>query len=310
MTSVCVNNDDVESLDFYVFGLGLSDEVKRNLLQTGANYGRKVHVIQIDGFMDNFGDFDTFGWNEVVLSRLLVDSFLPRNVDRVLHLDGDTIVRGSLKQLWETPLRAPELIGAVIEPTVNRHRLVELGLESEPYYNAGVLLINLDEWRMGGIERRLIDYCAKNHKKLFANDQDAINALLKGRIRAVPPTYNYCNSYEFYPYRTLKGLMNGVPYYSEREVFEAIQDPCIVHYLGEERPWREGNAHTYKDDYRHYLEMTPYKGIPEEPGWSHYFRAWQAFNTVTRHIPMVRYRIITALIPRMLSIRKMLRQAS
>lgn len=304
MTSVCENNKDVDVLDFYVFGLGLSDEVKHNLCAVGAAYGRSVNMVDIDGFMDEFGDFDTFGWNEIVLSRLLVDRFLPASVERVLHLDGDTIVRGSLVRLWNTVLGPRYVVGAVIEPTVDRARIGQLGLAREPYFNAGVLLIDLAQWRAEGVEQGIMEYCRTNHQKLFANDQDAINAYLKGRIKPLPPTYNYCNSYEFYPYTTLLKLMDGVPYYVEREVSEAKKDPCIVHYLGEERPWRAGNKHAYRDDYRRYLKMTPYADTPDETGWEAYFVAWNVYNAATRPFPMMRYRIITALIPKMLAMRK------
>lgn len=39
-------------------------------------------------------EFDTTGWNSIVLARLVLDKFLPEDMEKVLYLDGDTIVRG------------------------------------------------------------------------------------------------------------------------------------------------------------------------------------------------------------------------
>ncbi len=309
MASVCENNRECDDLRFFVFGLGLSKTVVHNLEVVAQQYGREVSIIPIDGFMEEFGEFDTLGWNEVVLSRLLVNKFLPAAVSRVLHLDGDTIVRGDLSELWCTALGPDYHIGAVIEPTVDRKRIEELGLSAEPYFNAGVLLIDLEQWRAEGIEDGLVGYCLQNHERLFANDQDAINAFLAGRIKPVSPVYNSCNTYEFYPYRVLLKLMGNIPYYSESEVREARKNPRIVHYLGEERPWRAGNRHRFRRDYTKYLNLTPYANVGLERGWRLYFLVWYTFNFVMKPLPMTRYRIITALIPKMMAIRKAKRTA-
>ena len=89
-----------------------------------------------------------------------------------------------------------------------------------------------------------------------------------------------------------------------------IMDPCIVHYLGEERPWREGNRHVFKDDFVRYYNLTIYGKNDErkdgvlETGWGRYFFVWNIFNSVMRLFPMLRLTIINALIPIVMDIRK------
>lgn len=310
IVSVCENNQSLTELNFYIFGLGLSDEVRFSLAEVCKRYARSVTIIPIDGFMETFGDFDTLGWTEVVMGRLLVARFLPDDVDQILYLDGDTIVLGSLEELDGLELDDGKVIGAVIEATVDRTRLGALGIEDQPYFNSGVLLIDLERWKAVGAERLLIDYCKRHKHDIVAPDQDAINGALKGMIQPLLPCYNWCNSYVFYPYRTLKKLMGNVAYY-ERDTFgKAVASPIVVHYLGEERPWRTGNTHRYRDEYRHYLSLTPYANAPEESGWESYFRVWSLFNTLMHPFPMMRYRIITALIPKMMAWRKRVRSRS
>lgn len=304
MASVCENNREMPNLKFYVFGLGLSGETKQNLLSLAQRYNREAVIIPIDGFMKAFGDFDTLGWTEVVMGRLLIARFLPEDVQSVLYLDGDTIVRRSIHDLDELDLDEGKVLGAVIEATVDRSRLRPLGIEGEPYINSGVLLIDLRRWRAANVEDKLLQYCKEHRDHIVAPDQDAINGALKGNIQMLPPGYNWCNSYVFYPYRVLKRLMGNIPFYTREEFESSIQDPTIVHFLGEERPWRKGNTHAYKNEYRNYLSLTPYAKQPEEEGWELYFRAWRVFNLFMRPFPMIRYRVITALIPKMMSWRK------
>lgn len=293
--SICENNEDLDTISFYIFDNGITPENKNSLTRFTEEYGRVITFIPIVGFMDELGfEFDTSGWNEIVLARLLMANFLPKTVTRILYLDGDTIARGSLKALWETDIEGYTL-GAVMEPTANKKRRECLGIANRPYYNAGVLLVNLTNWRKTQAENRILDYCKNNSSKLFANDQDAINVVLANEILPLSPTYNFSNIFIYYPYKTLDKLMPG--FSDDMELPRAKKDPCIVHYLGEERPWRKGNTHPFGSDYDYYLSKTPWKDTPKEEGWTLYFVLWKAFNAATRHAPRLRFAIIDSLIP-------------
>ena len=298
--SVCENNTRSDIV-FYVFSNGITPENIGLLKDLVKRYHQQINIIDIDGFQDWLGfDFDTTGWNEIVLARLIMARLLPPNIDRILYLDGDTIVRGDLSTLWETDF-SERTVGMVIEPTVDPKRLELMGLKDRPYFNAGVLFVNLKEWRTRDAEGRLLECCQTKQDLLFANDQDAINITLADEILPLSPTYNYCNSFDIYPYRTLRRLM---PAFADRETFdEAHRSPKIVHYLGEERPWRQGNTHRFRDDWRRYLSLTPWADTPQEQGWGTYFVLWRIFNTVTKPFPMTRWRIMTKLIPKFISLR-------
>lgn len=299
--SVCENNRDFEILRFYIFSDGISAENKNILSGFVKKYGRDIQFIDIDGFMDAVGlSLDTGGWNEVIMARLLMAGLLPDEVDKVLYLDADTVVRRSLRALWdEHPVRG--ILSMVMEPTASRARRASLGIERFPYFNSGVLLVDLKKWRKNGVESSILDYCSKNGDSLVASDQDAINVVLAGKIDAIPPKYNASNIFSYYPYRFLHRLM---PEFSdEEECVEARDNPVIVHYLGEERPWRKGNTHAYRSEYEKYLSKTPFSGTLPEKGWEMYFVLWKAFNAVTKFFPSLRYKVIDGLIPFFLEFR-------
>ena len=308
LTSVCENNQEVSSVTFYILGLGLEEEDVKLLSDHLRGYEtdgrtRKLVHIGIGDLASWFDfDFDTTGWNPIVLARLLMDRLLPDGLERVLYLDGDTIVRKDLSSLWETDMKGCAL-GACIEPTCSHKRKEALGLAGKPYFNAGVLLVDLGLWRRLGTGEEIIEYYRRNGGRLFANDQDAINGSQKGKIHSLSVTYNYHNTYDIYRYRLLeKNCDYPVP--SREELARIRRDPCIVHFLGEERPWREGNTHRFRDEYLMYLEKTPFKGQSLEKGWRLYFLCWRVFNLVMKPFPMLRLEIINELIPLMLRLRK------
>lgn len=295
--SICENNKDVEQINFYIISKGITDENKEKMKNLIEEYNRKIFIKELESLEKYIGfEFDTTGWNPIVLARLIIDKLLDCSVDRVLYMDGDTIVRGNLSELWNIDLKG-NVLAASIEPTVDRNRKKDLGLEFYPYYNAGVLLIDLKKWRDESIGNQILEYYKKNDGRLFANDQDAINATLAGRIYTLLPKYNFYNIFYQYPYRYLRKLMEPVEYIEETAFINCVEEPIIIHYLGEERPWRIGNSHKYKNDYIKYLEKTPWKDCGYESGWQIYFVFWNIFNFITKPFPQLRYKIINSLIP-------------
>lgn len=306
--SVCESNQAVEEIVFYIGCLRISPEDQSKLARLAQRYQREIHFIEIENLTSLIGcDLDTSGWNTVILARLLIDRLLPESVDRVLYLDGDTIVRGSLEELWQTDMGSC-VVGASIEPTVNRQRKNALGLNELHYFNSGVLLIDLKQWRASGTGTRILSYYTKNNGQLVANDQDAINGALAGEIHVLSPKYNFYNIFWYYPYRVLCKLEAPSPYVSKEVFQDAMDHPVIIHYLGEDRPWRRGNTHRYTGDFQHYLSLTDWKDSPMEEGWQTYFVCYKLFLTVLKPFPMLRYRIMDRLIPLFIQYRKRQRE--
>ena len=301
--SICENNKDVKNIDFYLMSLNISDDNKSKMKSFFLKkYGREIYFVELDNLEKYFDfEFDTNGWNPIVLARLLLDKLLPEKLDRILYLDGDTIVRGKLMDLYTMDLN-DKSIAASIEPTIDKKRKNNLDLNGSPYYNAGVLLVDLINWRNNNTGNQIIEYYKSHDGNLFANDQDAINGALKDNIIPLSPKYNFYNIFYQYNYRFLSRLCD-FDYISKIEFDEARKNPIIIHYLGEERPWRIGNKHKYRKDYLHYLSLTPWDNQNIETGWELYFICWNIFNIIMKPFPLLRYKIINSLIPLFMKIR-------
>ena len=300
-----------EDIVVYILSKQISKENQQILLDLANEYGQKMQITELTDVETYFGNaIDTGGWNNIVLARLFIDRILPQDVHRVLYLDGDVVVRHSLRDLWNTDLQG-NVLGMIQEPTIPKHRKEELGIdENGRYYNAGILLMDLDAWREKNAGERIVEFYKAHGCKLFANDQDAINGELKDEIYPLDLKYNYCNTYYFYPYSAILKMVKRDDYYSKEYYDTMIHDPYIVHYLGEERPWREGNRHIYRDDFVKYYNMTFYGKNSEkkdgifEYGWKRYYMAWNIFNGIFRFFPMLRLKVINTLIPLILDLRR------
>ena len=304
MCSIFENNKSMSEINIYLIASNISDDNKQKIIDFTKKYGRSVHIIHLDDVSEFIDfDFDTNGWSSIVLARLFLDKLLPDNINRILYLDGDTLVLKDLSRFYNIDL-GDNVLGMCPEPTVDKGRREFLALREAPYHNSGVLLIDLKQWRNREIGKKVIDFYKRHDGKLFAPDQDALNGALKNNIVTLSISYNYFNIYDTYPYRILKRLSSPANFISKNEFLEIQKSPSIIHYLGEERPWRKGNTHRFAKQYLEYKNLTPWSKYPMETGWELYFICFRTFNIIMKPFPMLRYKIINSLIPAFMKYRK------
>src|SRR5262249_16597258 len=94
-------------------------------------------------------------------TRLWPGDFFPDDVTRVLYLDADIVVVGNIAPLWSTDLEGA-LLGTIDIPGAEQGVKL-LGMRAEDgYFNAGVLLIDLKQWRETGAMNSVLDYITAN----------------------------------------------------------------------------------------------------------------------------------------------------
>ena len=292
--SILENNQSAKTINFHLVIMDVSPENRQKLQTMIENYHRKVYFHELQDLDTYFGfSFDTGKFHPIVLSRLLVDQLLPKNIDRLLYIDGDTICRGSLQALFGMDLQG-KIIGMALESTFGLKNKTSLGLEDTYYYNAGVLLIDLHQWRQAKIGQKIIEFfrTEKDHKTFRYNDQDILNCFFKDRIFTLSPKYNYTNALDRYYYKDLKTIEKPAQYYSKAIIDDARENPIIIHFLGEERPWRKFNTHKYRQDYKKYLQMTAWKDTPDEEGYFLFYVCWWTFNFLTKPFGVWRFNLL------------------
>ncbi len=290
MCSLFDRNQQCPSINVYVLSAGISENSGDKLRRIGDQYGRKLEILELGDLKDRFDyTVDTGGYDISIMSRLFMGEMLPRDVDRALYLDCDTVIAQPLDRLWNTDLQG-KLVGAVMEPTIYEAVKESIGLgHGDPYYNSGVLLVDLKQWREEGVQQKLLDYWKEKGGKLFASDQDVINGALKDRIKPLPPKYNFFTNYRYFSYGDLIRRCPSYGAVTEEMFVTAKKHPAIIHYAGDERPWVRGNLNHYRRAYDIYLAKTPWAGTPKERGRELYMLAYHGLDYVTVLWPEVRW---------------------
>ena len=119
------------------------------------------------------------GWTYMVLMKAALHRLFP-DLDRILMLDCDTIVRADVGELWELDLEG-RYLAAAREPLKTER-------SGALYVNAGVLMMNLAQLRADGKGDELI--ASLNARPWEYCEQDAIAALCRGGILEIGSEFN------------------------------------------------------------------------------------------------------------------------
>jgi lipopolysaccharide biosynthesis glycosyltransferase len=243
-------------LQAYVLHDGsLSRDDRAALTRTLGDAGSKVEFPQLD--LDWLGQFPTKGplaGERISWARLALPSLLP-DVRRLLYLDADTFVCESLSPLFSLDLEG-SIVGAVrnvIQPAMYGH-VADIGIhDPRTYFNAGVLLIDMDQMREQEIVEGISEYVATHGSRLFWFDQDALNVALAGRWKVLHPRWNTQNSYWTW-------AQWAEDLFGTEELNEARCAPAILHFEGPDpyKPWHILSPHPFTAQYRANLALTPW----------------------------------------------------
>lgn len=178
-----------------------------------------------DGLFENLPV--TRNFSRSIYIRLILQRFVERHYRRLLYLDADTIACRNVAPLWQADL-GDATLAAVADPF--HQDPVQIGFtQDEPYFNSGVLLIDMQRWRARDCERRVFDILARRGHELTWMDQDALNMALRGEVRFLDPQWNWQPRCADVPAAFL-GL-DEIAYERRRAA------PGIVHYTTSLKPW-------------------------------------------------------------------------
>ena len=168
---------------------------------------------------------------------------------RALYMDPDVIVTQDIAPLWETDL-AGRTIAAVPIPASTRpeqHGMPPGSL----FFNAGVILFDLDAWRAKNYGEVCLNYLAEHPEKALDSDQDILNLCLINDWVPLPYVWNVISAFYFPSWHDTK-----LP---PPELARIQREARIIHYNGGAKPWSVDSHHPRKDEYWKYLRMTAWR---------------------------------------------------
>jgi hypothetical protein len=217
-----------ETLLIFLMGV---DEPTIQAVRT-ACAGKHVHFLKLDASLLGLPSDISLVPGHVPaesLGRLVLHRVLDPIYDRVLYLDGDTLILGNIRPLLdhEPPAGTIGAVRDLVWLTRCCDRAAardwweryasEIGLKDpDAYFNAGVLSFRRDD--MQEISDAALQFFIENSGQCQFHDQSALNTVCNERLTELWPGFNYHG-----PYQEL------IPV--------AVAKPAIVHFTGPVKPW-------------------------------------------------------------------------
>lgn len=219
-------------------------------------------------------------WGHVSAStydRLAMGRQLPPEVSRVVWLDCDVLVLDDLAELHDRKAHGV-CLDAVQDGWVrtvgSRHGIRAyraLGLDpAAPYFNAGVMCVDLDLWREHEVEERALEYLRRYAEDVIFHDQEALNAVLVGAWSRLPPRWNWST----HPVHT-------------RSTSLGQTKPAIVHFAGSRKPWQNVGSGAWYELFLDHLDRTEWRGQRAAGGpWSRWVGRWERSRVRALSFPL------------------------
>lgn len=259
MISLFENNREIEVLNVYLLGDNVSDENKSVLNEIASQYGRECRVIDVPD-LNIPKSLTSKRWPKSAFTRMFSGELMPRDVEHILYLDCDVIVRDKIEELEQYDMQGYAI--CAVKDCVSRQYKKKIGIENEDnYVNAGVLLMDLVKMRELNIREMISDFMMGNMEVISYADQDVLNGMFKGKFGVLPPRYDVMTQMCCYTYDQILQFRHPSYYYSRQEIEDAQKNPIIIHYttcMLNIRPWYMGSEHPWASEFDKYQEMSPW----------------------------------------------------
>ncbi|MDJ0616198.1 MAG: glycosyltransferase family 8 protein [Calothrix sp. MO_192.B10] len=166
--------------------------------------------------------------------RLLAADVLPQSLDKILYLDSDLIVNGSLDELFDLDISNYPLAASGSKVITTKKRLQ---MQGDYYFNSGVMLINLDYWRQNNLGFKALDFIRNNPNMILLWDQDALNKVIDGNFLPLNSKWN-----------SLLDL--------DKNQSQVKEESVIIHFVGSLKPWHIWCMNPHKKIYWDYLKQS------------------------------------------------------
>lgn len=242
IASICVHNKN-SLLVFHIMASKLSADTISRLEKLAGTFKFELNLYEIDEKV--FHSLPTQVHLPIPTYFRFLLPLLVKDVDRVLYMDADMVCQASLETLFQMDLQN-KIIAAVPDlKKLGDKRNAVLGLENHIYFNAGLILIDINQWNAYNVADKVMSALTTDPKKFRYLDQDALNLVLVGQIYYLEQKYNRMN-------------VPGAKW----------EDTVVIHFAAHPKPWMiawplASIVDTkIKDCYKTYEAMTPWENTP------------------------------------------------
>lgn len=240
--------------DIYFVVNNISAESKKRFMALSTD-NAQIHIIEVQD--ESYAEMakSCLAYKTIHVSYTAMFKFnlpqLLKNVDKVLYIDGDTLVQSDILELYNTSLDG-HYIAAADDIIQKRRRVSPINTVGN-YFNSGVMLLNLQKMREDGMTEKLIDY--RLHGTNFFMDQDALNAVLGVKRIELPTIYNFATTLiDNYDVDEITEIIDLPKVSSIEEVIDRVS---ILHLTDRTKPWVYYMP-WFTERFMKYYEKSPY----------------------------------------------------
>lgn len=179
-----------------------------------------------------------------------------RNMDSLLYMDSDMIVKDDISELLQMDLGDYYLAASYefFEYLKRIQYTLKRSVNKNFYFNSGIMLLNLRKMREDNIPVKLWDY-KLNKATTTLMDQESLNAICASRALHLPIKWNFN---PLFINESFVKYINKVYELNYANLSNLISDIKVIHYVGaKDKPWKYQNARM-RDYWEKCFKCTPF----------------------------------------------------
>tara|TARA_B100000427_G_C15486476_1_gene585541 strand:- start:539 stop:1480 length:942 start_codon:yes stop_codon:yes gene_type:complete len=216
------------------------DKIKKHKMLASL----KVIKVELDNY--DFPNIQGTHISEATYYRLFIEDYLSDEINFITYLDCDVFsINNPLKLInknIEEMKRNDSIISVTQEKSMINYGIKNLNMKSKRYFNAGVMIIDLNKWKSCELKNNFLKIISNMNKKLLYWDQDVLNLSFDGDYSELHNYLNYKVDMEENDLSIETSIKKG-------------NDISLLHYSGKFKPWAikgaiHKNAEYFQNIYR------------------------------------------------------------
>lgn len=259
------NNNKYETISIHILSSSISNNNIEKLRFMISTFNACLFIYDMSEIHDKLSNVKIETISISSYNRLFITEILPKDIDRIIYLDCDSLVVGSFRNLWNLDLKGNLIAG--VEDMVSNEFKIKINMPlTFKYLNAGMLLMDLKSIREEDWFMKIMEFIGSFQDEIPHHDQGVINGLFYRKALVLNPEYNLMTPFLIMSSIQIKKLYKLNNYYDDQIIAFAIKNPIFIHLTQSlvTRPWVKKSNHLYSKVFKEYLLRTPWKDYKME----------------------------------------------
>lgn len=238
LTSIIENASKDYIYNVHILNTNISENMK-DVAYRLQNDNFNIIFNDVSEYLDSISDRLPIRdyYSKTTYFRLFISEMFPE-YNKAIYIDSDTIVLGDISELYNHDLKK-NFVGACHEQAMVQEDVYGtyceqvVGVDRNKFFNAGMLVINCDQFRKNNVLDRFIKLLGE-YNFVVTQDEDYLNVICKNRVLWIDQKWN-------------TEVFGNIPVKEE--------DICMIHYIMVAKPWHFTNVRL-EDKFWNYAKKT------------------------------------------------------